>query len=98
MTGTRIRLDRPTDRERPCCDNVAIIGSRGMLAAGLTCATCGRLRGWLSEAATEFIQETRARFGAAETITLQSLSLSRVLPGAGDEEHSNSANGDANEA
>jgi hypothetical protein len=92
LTGTRIKLDRLGDREHPCCDNVAIIGSG--LAAGLTCATCGRLRGWLSEAAIEFIQETRARFGAPEIITLRTLSSSRALPGAGDQEQIHSANGD----
>jgi hypothetical protein len=62
-----------------------------MLAAGLTCATCGRLRGWLSEAAIKFFQETRARFGAPEVITFQTPSSSRALPGAGDEEHIHSA-------
>ena len=96
LTGTRIKLARFGDREHPCCDNVAIIGSG--LAAGLTCATCGRLRGWLSEPAIKFIQETRARFGASpDVITLRTLSSSRALPGAGDEEQIHSANGAANE-
>ena len=96
LTGTRIRLDRLTDREHPRCDNVATIGSggTGMFAASLTCATCDRHRGWLSETAIKFIQETRARFGAPEIITLRILSSSRALPGAGDEEHIHSAIGD----
>jgi hypothetical protein len=94
--GTRIRLDRFTDREHPCCGNVATIGSggTGMFAASLTCATCDRHRGWLSETAIKFIQETRARFGAPEVITLRTLSSSRALPGAGNEEHIHSASKD----
>jgi hypothetical protein len=96
LTGTRIRLDRLTDREHPRCDNVATIGSggTGMFAASLTCATCDRHRGWLSETAIKFIQETRARFGAREVITLRTLSSSRALPGAGNEDQIHSATGD----
>jgi len=96
LIGTKIRLDRLSEREHPCCDNVATIGSGGtsMFAASLTCATCDRHRGWLSETAIKFIQETRARFGAPEIITLRILSSSRALPGAGDEEHIHSAIGD----
>jgi hypothetical protein len=73
LIGTRIKLDRQTDRERPCCDNVATIGGGGtsMFAANLTCATCGRHRGWLSESTIKFIQEVRARFGRPEVITLR---------------------------
>ena len=73
LIGTRIKLDRLTDREHPCCDNVATIGSgNGMFAACLTCAACDRHRGWLSEAVIKFIQESRARFGAPEVITIRS--------------------------
>ena len=62
VIGTKIRLDRPTDREHGCCDNVAIIGK----AMSMTCTTCGRFRGWFSAEAATFIIETRARFGARE--------------------------------
>jgi hypothetical protein len=90
LIGTRIRLDRPTDREHPCCDNIATIGrgASGKFAASLTCATCDRHRGWLSETAIKFIQETRARFGAPQTIVLRN---SRSLPGAGERDHIHSA-------
>jgi hypothetical protein len=26
LIGLRVKLDRPVDRERPCCNNVCIIG------------------------------------------------------------------------
>jgi hypothetical protein len=99
LTGTRIRLDRSTDREQPCCRNIAIITAGDLpYDAGLVCAECGRDRGRLSEAAITFIRETRARFGAPEVITLRALSSPRALPGAGDEEQIHSAaTGGANE-
>ena len=91
LIGTRIKLDRMTDREHPCCDNVATIGrGDGMFAAGLTCAACHRRRGWLSEPAITFILETRARFGAPEVITLRTRTSAA---GAGDDAESNSAPG-----
>jgi hypothetical protein len=67
LIGTKIRLDRPTDCEHGCCDNVAIIGK----AMSMTCTTCGAFRGWLSAEAATFIIETRARFGAPESIVLR---------------------------
>jgi hypothetical protein len=95
LIGTRIKLDRLTDREHPCCDNFATISSGDdMFAAGLTCAACDRCRGSLSETAITFILEMRARFGAPEVITLRTLSSSRALPGVGNEEHNHSASGD----
>jgi hypothetical protein len=81
LIGTKVWLDRPTDREHGCCGNVAIIGK----AMSLTCTTCGAFRGWLSAEAATFIIETRARFGAPESIVLRT--PSRAV-GAGGEESS----------
>ena len=72
LSGTRIRLDRPSDREYGCCGNIAVITAGNLPHnAALVCATCGRHRGWLSEPVIAFIQETRARFGAPQVITLR---------------------------
>jgi hypothetical protein len=92
LVGLTVRLDRDTDRDRPCCENRAIVGStKGMHHASLTCANCGSFRGWLSAEAADFITGTRAKFGAPQTIVLRN---SRALPGASDEEQIHSATGD----
>ncbi|WFU37595.1 hypothetical protein QA640_24315 [Bradyrhizobium sp. CB82] len=68
-----IKLDRLIDRERPCCDNVAVIGSDAKHNASLVCAACGSHRGWLSTPAITFILETLQRFGRpTEPIVLRS--------------------------
>jgi hypothetical protein len=49
LTGLKIKLDRPADRERPCCLNICTIGAaRGPHTGELRCANCGQHRGWLS--------------------------------------------------
>ena len=55
-----VRLDRSTDRERPCCDNLATIHPRpdGPHAAELRCAGCGKHRGWLPRVALDFLAAT----------------------------------------
>ena len=62
-----VRLDRRTDRDKPCCQNLAIIHPRhdGPHAAELRCADCGKHRGWLPKVALEFLAETTRRFGAS---------------------------------
>jgi hypothetical protein len=95
LTETRIKLHRAGDREYGCCGNIAVITTGNLPDnVGLVSATCGQHRGWLSEAAIKFIQETRARFGAPEVITLRTLSSPRALPGAGDEKQIHSAKKD----
>ena len=79
LIGTKVRLDRPTDREHGCCANVAIIGK----AMSMTCTTCGAFRGWLSAEAATFIIETRARFGAPESIVLKTPSRAAGAGGEG---------------
>jgi hypothetical protein len=84
LADLTIRLDRDIDRARPCCLNRAIVGrSKGIHHASLTCANCGACRGWLSTEATDFITETRAHFGAPQTIVLRnSRTLSAPAAGA----------------
>jgi hypothetical protein len=73
LIGPTIKLDRPADRERPCCDNLVTIGSsKGMHYASLTCACCGRHRGWLPATAVTFISQAAQHFGStAEPIVLR---------------------------
>ena len=68
-----IELDRTTDRELPCHDNLAFVcATKTMHAAELRCCTCDAHRGWLSKGAYNFITTTAARFGApSEPLTLR---------------------------
>jgi hypothetical protein len=68
LIGLRVKLDRPVDRERPCCRNVCTIGpARGPHAGELTCADCHQHRGWLSRPAAKWIESVITRFGAPKT-------------------------------
>jgi len=61
--GLRVRLDRPVDRERPCCRNICVIGA----ANELNCADCGQRRGRLSSITANWIESVVVRFGAPAT-------------------------------
>jgi hypothetical protein len=68
LVGLQVRLDRPADRERPCCRNICIIGAgKGPHAGTLHCADCGQHRGWLSKTTAQWIEDVVARFGAPTT-------------------------------
>jgi hypothetical protein len=68
IIGFKIKLDRPVDRERPCCRNVCIIGpGKGPHADALQCADCGQHRGWLSKFTAQWIEQVASRFGAPTT-------------------------------
>ena len=42
LVGLQVRLDRPVDRERPCCRNICVIGAgKGPHAGELICTGCG---------------------------------------------------------
>ena len=74
--STIVRLDRSTDRERPCCENLATINSgKGPHGAELRCARCGRHRGWLPKQATEFLATVSDRFGDPDPIILRDESI-----------------------
>jgi hypothetical protein len=68
LVGLKVRMDRPIDRERPCCSNVCIIGpGKGPHAGELRCANCGQYRGWLSKQSAQWIGTVATKFGAPPT-------------------------------
>jgi hypothetical protein len=68
LIGTKVKLDRAIDRERPCCRNICTIGAaRGPHAAELVCSDCGQHRGWLSKSTAQWIETVLTRFGAPTT-------------------------------
>src|SRR5258707_994546 len=68
LIGLKVKLDRPVDRERPCCNNVCTIGAgKGPHAGELRCADCGQHRGWLSKNTAQWIEHVVTRFGASTT-------------------------------
>jgi hypothetical protein len=68
IIGLKIRMDRPVDRERPCCRNICMISAAKLPHAGaLNCVDCGQQRGWLSNSTAQWIERVMARFGAPTT-------------------------------
>ena len=68
LVGLKVQLDRPVDRERPCCKNICTIGAaRGPHAGELRCSGCGQHRGWLSKSTARWIEHVVTRFGAPTT-------------------------------
>jgi hypothetical protein len=68
LTGLKVKLDRPIDRERPCCLNVCTIGpASGPHAGELVCTGCGQHRDWLSKSTAQWIEHVITRFGAPTT-------------------------------
>jgi hypothetical protein len=68
IVGLSVKLDRPVDREQPCCRNVCIIGAgKGPHAGDLHCADCGQHRGWLSQTSAQWTESVVMRFGAPTT-------------------------------
>jgi len=68
LLGLKVKLDRPIDRERPCCLNICTVGpARGPHAGELICASCGQHRGWLSKSTAHWIESVVTRFGAPTT-------------------------------
>jgi hypothetical protein len=57
LIGIRVKLDRPIDREQPCCRNMCIVGPpRGPHSGELTCADCGQHRGWLDKVTGSWLE------------------------------------------
>jgi hypothetical protein len=72
LIGLKVKLDRPVDREAPCCQNICTIGpAREPHAGELICADCGQHRGWLSKSTARWLEHIAARFGAPEVITVR---------------------------
>ena len=65
VIGLKVRLDRPVDREHPCCRNICVIAAGEAPYVGtLLCADCGQHRGRLSESTARWIEHVATRFGA----------------------------------
>ena len=65
IVGLKIKLDRPVDRDRPCCRNICIISTGTNPHAGaLHCVDCDQRRGWLSKPTAQWIEHVVTRFGA----------------------------------
>jgi hypothetical protein len=68
LVGLVVKLDRPMDREHPCCRNICVIGAaRGPHAGELVCTGCGQHRGWLSKTTAQWIESGVRRFGPPTT-------------------------------
>ena len=68
IVGLKVKLDRPVDRDQPCCNNVCIIDAgKGPHAGAFYCADCGQHRGWLSKFTAQWIEHVVTRFGAPTT-------------------------------
>jgi hypothetical protein len=75
-----VRLDRSTDRERPCCENLATIRpGNGPHGAELRCAGCGRHRGWLPKQAVDFLASIADRFGDPDPIILRDQTIGDMV-------------------
>jgi hypothetical protein len=77
LIGLRIRLDRRSDRDNPCCRNICVVGpGKGPHAGILNCADCGSHRGWLRKSTAAWLGDVITRFGALpEPITVRDSSL-----------------------
>jgi hypothetical protein len=65
IVGLKVKLDRPIDRDRPCCRNICIIGpAEEPYGGSLHCADCGRSRGRISRISAQWIGHVAKRFGA----------------------------------
>ena len=68
VVGLKVKLDRPIDRDRPCCRNICNIGTgKGQHAGALNCADCGQHRGWVSKSTAQWIETVATRFGVPTT-------------------------------
>jgi hypothetical protein len=85
-----VQLDRHIDRDRPCCDNIAVVGpGKAQHAAELRCTNCNAHRGWLRREALDFLIDLSQRFGApTEPITLRDSSIGDHV--MADKQHDNS--------
>jgi hypothetical protein len=73
LVGLPVRLERTTDRIRPCHDNLAVIvEGTGPHPYGMRCGNCQRHRGWVPKAAIEFLTKLVALYGVpAQPISIR---------------------------
>jgi hypothetical protein len=66
LQGLMFKLERKIDREKPCCENFAIVqAGKGPHSAELLCKRCGKHRGWLPRQVTEWFLTLLAIFPEA---------------------------------
>jgi hypothetical protein len=64
IVGLPVRLERATDRNKPCCQNLGVIvEGTGPHPYGIRCANCQRHRGWMPKEAIKFLSELVALYG-----------------------------------
>ena len=82
LIDLHVKLDRPLNREKPCCRNICVIKpGRGPHAGEFRCTDCGQHRGWLSKPTAAWIENVIARFGAPTTpIVVRPSSLTEEEP------------------
>jgi hypothetical protein len=84
LIGLKVKLDRPADRDQPCCRNICMIGpGRGPHAYNLRCSDCGQHRGWLRKSTAAWIEHVVTRFGAPTTpiIVRRATTFEEEVPG-----------------
>ena len=68
LIGLRVKLDRPSDRDRTCCASICIIGPpSGPHAGSLKCEICNEHRGWISKSTAAWVENVIGKFGAPST-------------------------------
>jgi hypothetical protein len=66
LQGMTFVLDRKIDRQKPCCDNFAVVqAGKGPHAAELRCKKCGKHRGWMPRKVTDWFLTLLAIFSEA---------------------------------
>jgi hypothetical protein len=66
LQGLIFKLDREIDREKPCCENFAIVqAGKGPHSAELLCKKCGKHRGWMPRKVTDWFLTLLAIFPEA---------------------------------
>src|SRR5262249_49723495 len=72
LAKIQVKLDRHVDRQKPCCQNWAVLAAgKGPHAAELKCMTCGAHRGWVSKTTFNFIETTVRLFGVTEPFVIK---------------------------
>ena len=81
LNGFHIRLDRTTDRLRPCCDEpeVGVLGApKAQHGPSIRCAACDSFRGWMKQAAAARLRDLLDRGLVGPLMpTLRDASISR---------------------
>jgi hypothetical protein len=79
IIGLTIRLSRPSDLRRLCCEKLCTIHpGKGPHICELRCATCGRHRGWLSRGAAWWLKNVVKGGAPTGPITIPILEVALI--------------------